>query len=393
MPLNRAELPAILTGVMTTLAGIGLARFAYTPLLPAIIQAQWFDSAQAAYLGAANLLGYLLGALSAHGLSERFGVRRTIAAAFAGIVLSFMLCAAPGGLAWFFLWRLIAGAAGATLMVVGPSLALSASPPARRTTVGALVFTGIGLGALLSATTVPLLLQLGLGTTWLVLGLVALLAGGICDRSVASLPPPAAGPAINTAAADTTPGTAGAVALVVAAYALDAAGFIPHTVFWVDYLAREAALGTPAASLQWALFGVGAMLGPLAASLLARRCGWYAGLSLGFLAKAAAIALPLLSLSLVSRSVSSLVVGALVPGLVALTSGRLAELAGPAAHRRLWGRATAAFACAQAASGYAMSGLYAACGSYVPLFAVGSALLAGGGVLALCGRPRRAAFR
>ena len=54
---------ATLAGLCAVLVGIGLARFAYTPLIPALIDAQWFTAAQAAYLGAANLAGYLAGAL------------------------------------------------------------------------------------------------------------------------------------------------------------------------------------------------------------------------------------------------------------------------------------------------------------------------------------------
>ena len=45
------------------LVGIGLARFAYTPLLPALVDGNWFSTSQAAYLGAANLAGYLAGAV------------------------------------------------------------------------------------------------------------------------------------------------------------------------------------------------------------------------------------------------------------------------------------------------------------------------------------------
>ena len=44
-------------------SGIGLARFAYTPLLPALVDGNWFSTSQAAYLGAANLAGYLAGAV------------------------------------------------------------------------------------------------------------------------------------------------------------------------------------------------------------------------------------------------------------------------------------------------------------------------------------------
>ena len=53
------------SALCASLVGIGLARFAYTPLLPALIEAHWFAASDAAYLGAANLTGYLAGALLA----------------------------------------------------------------------------------------------------------------------------------------------------------------------------------------------------------------------------------------------------------------------------------------------------------------------------------------
>ncbi|MBD3896495.1 YbfB/YjiJ family MFS transporter [Halomonas sp. ML-15] len=384
--IDRRDISALLTGVMATLAGIGLARFAYTPLLPALIEAQWFSASDAAYLGAANLLGYLIGALSGHVLSERYSPRALLGICFATIALSFLLCAWPASFAWFFVWRLVSGIAGAILMVVGPSLALTATPLARRAHVGALVFAGIGLGALLSAWVVPLLLETSLMATWMTLGVLSLVAGLLGDRGLARLAIPAPALPEGGVAPQVHAGVGIAVLLVIGAYALDGAGFVPHTVFWVDYLARENALGHSPAALQWGLFGVGAVCGPLLASAVARRLGWHLGLALAFLAKAVAVALPLLSLDLLSRSVSSFVVGAMIPGIVALTSGRLAELVGPAAHKRLWGRATAAFAAAQAASGYGMSALYDEWGSYTPLFAIGSVLLAGGLVLVLLSR-------
>lgn len=46
-----------LSGLCASLVGIGLVRFGYTPLLPAIIGAHWFTASAAAYLGAANLVG------------------------------------------------------------------------------------------------------------------------------------------------------------------------------------------------------------------------------------------------------------------------------------------------------------------------------------------------
>lgn len=383
--LTSHDLPALMTGIMATLAGIGIARFAYTPLLPAIIQEGWFTASQGAYLGAANLLGYFIGALAAHSLSERFSPRLVMAASFAGIALSFVLCAGAGGFLWFFFWRLVSGIAGAILMVVGPSLALAATPPERRTRVGAMVFTGIGFGALLSAFIVPLLLGLSLTVTWGTLGLLCIAAGLLCDWGVAHLTSPITASSVG----NSSTGYAGVkvvVLLVIGAYALDAIGFVPHTVFWVDYLARENALGNQAASLQWGIFGLGALCGPFMVGALAQRVGWQGGLMIAFAAKAAAVLLPVFSLALLSQSVSSFMVGAMIPGIVALTSGRLAELVGPTAHKKLWGQATAAFAAAQAVAGYAMSALYGAWGSYAPLFAISGLILFAGFLLVLLSR-------
>lgn len=379
------DLPALMTGIMATLAGIGIARFAYTPLLPVIIQEGWFTASQGAYLGAANLLGYFIGALVAHSLSERFSTRHVMGANFAGIALSFVLCAGEGGFTWFFFWRLVSGIAGAILMVVGPSLALAATPTERRTRVGAMVFTGIGLGALLSAFIVPLLLESSLALTWSALGLLCMMAGILCDHGITRL----ALPATATSTANKSREYSGVkvvVWLVISAYALDAVGFVPHTVFWVDYLARENALGNQAASFQWGIFGLGAVCGPLMVGALAQRAGWHYGLAIAFVAKAAAVLLPVFSLALISQSVSSFMVGAMIPGIVALTSGRLAELVGPTAHKKIWGQATAAFAAAQAVAGYAMSALYGVWGTYSPLFAISGLMLVAGFFLVLLSR-------
>ena len=369
--------PALLAGVMATLVGIGLARFAYTPLIPVLVQANWFSATDAVYLGAANLLGYLIGALLAHRLTRWASARVVVGASLAAVVLSFVLCASPSTFYWFFSWRLMAGVAGAVLMVVVPSMLFSATPQDKRPMVGTLVFSGIGLGALLAATVIPLILSHGLSATWWLLGALSLLAGCLCDVGLRRL-------SVRT---DARPPTARSgepglqsiawlvVVLVVVAYALDGVGFIAHTVFWVDFLARENALGQPAASLQWALFGAGAALGPFLMGLLVRQVGWHRALWMAFLMKAGAVALPLMSMAWLSQTVSSLVVGALTPGIVAIVSGRLAELVGPHTHQKVWGRATAAFALAQAVGGYSMAAIFAWTGSASAIFAIGSTVL------------------
>ncbi|WP_018718819.1 YbfB/YjiJ family MFS transporter [Arhodomonas aquaeolei] len=361
-----------LAGAAATFTGIGLARFAYTPLIPAMVDAGWFSAAQAAYLGAANLLGYLIGALTADRLASALGVPRLARVSMAGLVASFLLCATPAPFTWFALWRLISGITGAVLMIAGVSAAIGAVPAARRAQTTARVFTGIGVGVLLAAVVVPLLLRAGLGAAWLALGGLALGACLLAWPAWGRLSAPEGASAGNGGATGRLLALTGTT---LAAYALDAVGFIPHTVFWVDYLARGRELGMDAASAQWALFGLGAVAGPALASFAARHLGWRRALVGVLAAKAGIVALPLAVPGPAVLAASSLVMGALVPGTVAVTSARIAELAGIADHRRVWGWATIAFALLQAGGGYALAAVFERTDSYLALFAISTAAL------------------
>jgi MFS family permease len=104
-------------GACASLVGIGLARFAYTPLLPAIIGAHWFPASTAAYLGAANLGGYLAGALAAGPLARRANTATVLRAMMLLATIAFVACAFPVSFLWFFIWRLASGLSGGALMV------------------------------------------------------------------------------------------------------------------------------------------------------------------------------------------------------------------------------------------------------------------------------------
>lgn len=389
--IRRSEFPLFLTGFLATLSGVGLARFAYTALMPEMVLAGWFTGEQVAYLGAANLLGYLIGALAAAPMAERWGAVRVLVGCWFAVALSFAACSFDQPMTVFFVWRLLSGIAGATLMVLGPSVAMSATPVERRAALGPLMFCGIGVGALLSATLVPALAQQSLGAVWWGLTLVCVAALWWGWRNARQLPAPipmvvtpGAAPALPAAAVWSLP-----VILVFAAYTTDAFGFVPHTVFWVDYLARELNLGSTYASTQWAFFGLGAVAGPLCASLCATRWGWWRTTAGAYALKAMAIGMPLIWVGFAGHAVSGFIVGALSPGMAAITSGYLMQLIGPARHKRTWGYATAAFALLQATAGYLMAYIYAHTGSYRSLFFMGCSALMLGAVLILFSKQKQ----
>src|SRR5947208_15182940 len=95
-------LRATFAALSANLVGIGLARFGYTPLIPALIAAGWFAPSAAVYLGAANLAGYLAGALAARPIGMRLGTAATLRTAMLLTAGSLFACAFPLGFWWFF---------------------------------------------------------------------------------------------------------------------------------------------------------------------------------------------------------------------------------------------------------------------------------------------------
>ncbi len=360
-----------LAGLCALLVGIGFARFGYTPLIPVLIERDWLSASEAAYLGATNLAGYVAGSLLASGIARIVPVPQLARAAMAVTAISLVACALPWGFTWFVPWRLLAGFTGGILMVVAIPLVLSRMPPSHRGRGNGIVFTGVGTGIIASGTLVPAFAGFGPAPIWLGMAGGALLFAILTWRQWAEeAPAQSVRPEAGTGHLNWP------VALFLAAYMLDAGGFVPHTVFWADYIARGLGRGAATGGFFWIFFGIGALVGPFLVGLVAERLGFYRSLVGSLGVKAATVAIPLVSQHPVALAVSALVVGALTPGVSALASGRVAELVGLEAHRKVWGWMTGGWAISSAAVGYLLSFLFDRTGSYNLLFAFGAGSLA-----------------
>jgi predicted MFS family arabinose efflux permease len=387
-----AWIAAALAGFCATLIGLGIGRFSYVALLPLLIDGGWTSTAGASQLAAANLIGYLLGALGAHRLAVRFGASAAIRGGMLVILLSLLACSveltpvfgAFAGLAWLWFWRLVAGVGGGLLMILAAPYIMARVPARLRGKAVGVVFSGIGCGIVLSGFLVPAMGAHHLSLTWLGLGALVVLA------MLYAWPRFAAQPVSAAPAAAEKNGLLprGALLALLCAYMLDGVGYLPHTVFWVEFLVHG--LGKPLATggMFWAIFGVGAMVGPLLTGLAADRFGFRRTVIAVFALKALGVALPLISTDMWALVTSSLLVGALTPGLVAVTSGRVAEIVGTAGHQRNWALLTFTYAVLQAAGGYGMATLYAATHSFTLLFAVGAGALGSAAVIASLGHRK-----
>lgn len=364
-----------LSGTCASLIGIGLARFSYTSLLPAIIAAHWFAASSAAYLGAANLGGYLAGALLAAPAARHLPAATIIRGMMLLAAVAFFACAWPVDFAWFFAWRFASGISGGALMVLAAPTILPSIAPSRRGVASGAIFMGVGLGIGVSGTLVPLLLRQGLIQTWIGLGVLALALTVVGWGGWPAQTAPAA--AKHAVAAGAVPKLR--LRTLYLEYGLNAVGLVPHMIFLVDFVARGLGQGLQAGAEYWVLFGIGAIVGPLLTGHLADRTGFGPALRLAYFCQGVAVALPLLGLGAPGLIVSSLVVGAFTPGIVPLVLGRVHELLAhhPAAHKSAWSKATTSFAVFQALAAYGLSFLFVnSGGDYRLLFEVAAAALA-----------------
>jgi predicted MFS family arabinose efflux permease len=361
----------VLAAFCAMLSGIGLARFAYTPMLPALIAAHWFQPAAASYLGAANLAGYLLGVTASGALAKQVAPAAILRDAMVLTTAAMAASAWPLDFAWFFAWRLVSGITGGAVMVLAAPSVLAQVPPSRRGIAAGLIFLGVGFGIAASGTIIPLLLQWGVTVTWLGLALLCLLATIAAWHGWPTAPATAPDHTHHVRRAHPQAG----LRAIYIQYGLVAASLVPHMIFLVDFVARGLHQGITTGAQYWVVFGLGAAAGPLLAGHLADRAGFESALRLSYLLQALAVSLAIAGQAYGALLVSSAIVGALTPGIVPLVLGRIHELLvhHPGENTRAWPRATASFALMQAVSAYGMSFLLARTGSYTALFMLGAA--------------------
>lgn len=360
-PRNAIWLP-IFAGLCASLVSIGLARFAYTPLIPSLIQAHWFSASDVVYLGAANLVGYLIGALIGHPLARRTSNKSALRLMMLAVTLSFFACGYPLSVSWFFGWRLLSGIAGGAIMVLVAATVLPHVPASRRGLASGAIFLGIGLGIAGSGTLVPPLLSLGLQDTWFGLGVLALVLTAASWFGWPSAPQAAT---VTSSVEDANVSTDPQVYLLFAQYAFMAAGLVPAMVFLVDYVARGLGAGSHVGALIWVMYGIGAIIGPVSYGFLADKLGARLSIRLVLVIQAVAVGLLSISSSFTALALLAVILGSFPPGIVPLALARVHELI-PNHHRQqiAWSRATVSFATFQAIAGFAYSALFNASGGH-----------------------------
>ena len=356
-PSSPGLAPAF-AGASGTFSGLGLARFAYVPLFPAMVAAGWVSGGQAGLLGALNLAGYTLGVIFGRRIGRALGTGRALDLGMALVVLSFAGCGWNGGVAWLAACRTLAGVAGGILMVLAGPAVQGVVAPERRGHPGGKNKNSVRTWAVARAHEVTGMHAPARNSgTWLGLAGAVLVLWAIARRAWPTAP--------VVAAAGALPAGTGRLAL---AYGLSAAGLVPHMVYLADIVVRGRGFAIEWGAGAFLAFSLGGFCGPLAGGRVADRIGAAAAFRVWLGLQVAGVAL------LFTHSPAALMLGGFLGGfasigLTAVTLARTREIAG-AASGAAWARTTLAFAFGQAATGLLMAALFSWTGAHAHLLAL-----------------------
>ncbi len=306
----------IVGGICGLVLTIGLARFAFTPLLPQLQLQTGLTDAAAGGLAAINYAGYISGALAAAWIDDVRWRHRLYSMGLWMALLSVAGMALSTWMPNWALWRFLGGLCGATGMLLGAGLVLGwLMRQGRRPELG-VHFIGLGLGIVVSA-----LGAWGVSQLWTLWSSqwLAMAAMGLLFFIPAWFWRPPVPPAPPVAVTQDEHKVSRRWMLTMAgSYFAAGWGFVISATFTVAIVEREPALAGQGA-LAWALVGLAAMPAVFLWDKVARRWGDTRALLLAFGLQTVSVILPALSGSLAAALGGAVGYGATFIGIVSLT--------------------------------------------------------------------------
>jgi len=238
--------------------GNSLARFAYALVLPAMRNDLAWSYTQAGALNTINAVGYLAGAIVAVASIRRLGPKLPFIIGLWATAVTVLATAFVRDFAAISALRTLSGIAAAYVFVSGGVLAASIFPHDVRRAASAIAiyFAGGGLGLLVTALTIPWLLEARGDTAWpeawLLLGamcLVMSVLATLAARPVAVAPP----------VRQRTPWAKGPLAPLYLGYGCFALGYFAYMTFIVAWM-REQGMNGADIAIVWAALGLSTLL-------------------------------------------------------------------------------------------------------------------------------------
>lgn len=390
----------VFVGLLVTASCLGIARFAFSMILPAMGEGLGLDRRQMGLVGTAGFVGYLAGALLSGRLTRRFGARGTIVGGLAVIVVTILLVAATQNVWQVLVAFAITGFGSGTGYICSVGLVSHWFLRTMRGRASGLVVTGSGYSIMLVGLLIPIVNarfgEHGWRISWVVLaGLVALAAATalvVLREEPADIGLEPVGHAIRHAGAvpqSTAAEQRRATIHLGLIYALFGMSYIMYVTFVVTTLVQDRGFSEQAAGRFWFLFGfLSIFSGPLF-GWLSDRLGRRMGLAVSFVCHGVAYLLLGLTHGTAPTYLSVVVFGLSawsVPGIMGAAVG---DYMGPAQAVQALGRLTVFFGVGQLLGPAIAGSLAQAHGSFDSSYQLAGVLAIVAAVLSLLLRPPR----
>ncbi|MEL0586229.1 MAG: YbfB/YjiJ family MFS transporter [Candidatus Thiodiazotropha sp. (ex. Lucinoma kazani)] len=376
---DQAERLKVLSGgIISLILMLGIARFAYTPLLPIMQEQAGLGLSEGGWLTAINYLGYLCGAIIASSISDLLLKDRLYRI---GLVVAVITTLGMGLTENIWLWsffRFFAGLSSAAGLLLGSGLILNwLIRHGHRSELG-IHFSGIGLGIAFGAIAVELMKQhFDWREQWLVLTLIGAL---ILIPAWAWLPPPDKTKFTRTGQAMIdAPPSPKFLRLLIAAYFCAGTGYVVSATFIVAIVDQLPGLEGQG---SWTFFVLGLAAAPACIlwDLVARKIGDINALLAAFVLQTIGILLPVIDSSPTMAIMGAILFGGTFIGIVSL----VLTMAGryyPTRPAKMMGKMTISYGVAQIVTP-AITGILAeSSGSYSDGLYLAAAMMAVGSVL------------
>ena len=314
----------LVLSMLALMIAMSISRFAYTPILPFMQQDTSMNNQNAGLLATFNYLGYLMGAIIPVFITIKSKVFDLKLYVMINVISVILMGFSEHFLIWSVL-RIIAGITSGTIFVVASNVALEALRMANKQSISGILYSAVGIGIFSSSIFIFLYTQAQTWkATWIILGVVALMAGIIILTSMKDNPSISK----HSTSSNQNQGKALNRAFIIPfsiAYFFEGAGYIVTGTFLVALIKTIPAYADYAA-LSWMFVGLGAMPATLIWSLFAEKIGYKKAIYSALILQIISVGLPIFSHHMLGLIVASMLFGATFLGLTTLFMSKSQEL-------------------------------------------------------------------
>jgi len=302
----------LVAGIASLILTMGIARFALTPLLPAMQSATGLGDDGAGFLAAFNYAGYLSGALYASRLRDPL---KKLSSYRWGMVFAVLTTGAMAFTDNVGIWsalRYVSGLCTATGMVIGTALIIDHLKQRHNPDLIGIHFSGVGLGVIISGTTLTLVEPyMNWSDGWFLMGVMAFILAipSMIWMSAEGLEAP---PAFHSGTVKLRQRN---IIFLLIAYCFAGATFSIGTTFIISIMAESPSLAD-SRNLAWIMLGVALAPSCFFWMKVSNKLGDFKALCLAYLVQAVGCSLPVLIPSTASALIGGFMFGGCFMGIV-----------------------------------------------------------------------------